>query len=173
MNTVLPILLTTSAFLLLRLSRTKRRIDRRVDSTSPTIYTDTGYKEGIPFQIKLLKIDDKLVEISTAKKFVEMQKAAIKESVPLSITEGFRTFKEQEYFYNCYITKKCNNGNKAAKPGFSNHQLGTALDINLNGEGTKSSVYKWLVKNANNFGFYQTIEEEPWHWVFGNSKEFV
>lgn len=167
MNTILPAILFSGFFILSKLARIKRRSQPN-PGAEPNEYIATGYKEGIPFQIKLVKIDNKPIEILTAKAFIEMKNAAFKENISLKISEGFRTYKEQEYFYNCYITQKCNSGIKAAKPGFSNHQLGTALDIKLDSNGL---VYKWLSKNANNFEFYQTIKEEPWHWVFGKSKE--
>lgn len=46
-----------------------------------------------------------------------------------SIISGHRTYAKQEYFYNCYISKKCNNGNLAAEPGYSNHEYGIAADL--------------------------------------------
>lgn len=46
-----------------------------------------------------------------------------------SIISGHRTYKAQKYFYDCYVTKKCNNGNLAAEPGYSNHEYGIAADL--------------------------------------------
>lgn len=46
-----------------------------------------------------------------------------------AIISGHRTYQKQAYFYNCYISKKCNNGNLAAKPGYSNHEYGIAADL--------------------------------------------
>jgi LAS superfamily LD-carboxypeptidase LdcB len=36
---------------------------------------------------------------------------------------------EQTYLYNCYLSGNCNSGNLAARPGYSNHQSGLAMDI--------------------------------------------
>ena len=63
---------------------------------------------------------------------------------------------------NCYITKKCNNGNLAAKPGTSNHGVGLALDLNSSGSG----VYSWLKNNAHAHGFIRTVSSETWHWEY-------
>ena len=48
----------------------------------------------------------------------------------LKVVSGFRTMAEQTYFYNCHVNCNCNNCNLAAKPGYSNHQSGHALDLN-------------------------------------------
>ena len=61
-------------------------------------------------------------------------------------------------------------GNLAASPGTSNHGLGLAIDINLSGQGRSSKVYKWLANNANNYGWYETVSSEPWHWDFKYNK---
>ena len=46
-----------------------------------------------------------------------------------AIISGHRTYAKQAYLYNCYITKKCNNGNLADKPGYSNYEYGLAADL--------------------------------------------
>lgn len=165
MQNILPIILIGSLFVTSRFRRIKRYQNYKSNLNSQ-IYQETGYKDGIPFEITILIVDGKPVEISTAKEYIEMKNATQKEKIYLKISEGFRTYKQQEYFYNCYINKNCNNGNKAAKPGFGNHQLGIALDLKLDPNKIEGPVYKWLLKNANKFQFYQTLKEEPWHWVY-------
>jgi LAS superfamily LD-carboxypeptidase LdcB len=100
----------------------------------------------------------------TACAFARMAAAAQKAGIRLTINSGFRTLARQKYFYNCYTTKKCNNGNLAAKPGTSNHGRGVALDINTGAITTKT--YKWMASNASKFGFRRTVPSEPWHWEF-------
>lgn len=107
-------------------------------------------------------IDGKPVVVETANKYLRMKRAAAAKGVNLRINSGFRTMKEQKYFYNCYLTKKCNKGNKAAKPGYSNHQNGIALDLNT----SESAVYSWLVKNASKYGWVRTVASEKWHWEY-------
>ena len=50
----------------------------------------------------------------------------------------------------------------AAKPGHSNHQAGTALDLLLDAPET----FDWLQANAKRFGFVRTVRKEPWHWEY-------
>lgn len=52
-----------------------------------------------------------------------------------------------------------------AKPGYSKHQNGTAVDFNTRGAGGKQG--EWLKKNADEFGFKGgTVPSEPWHYEF-------
>jgi len=111
---------------------------------------------------RCVKIDGSNVVDSTAGVFNSMKNAAAQAGVTLRINSGFRTHAEQQYFYNCYKTKKCNNGNLAAAPGYSNHQNGIALDINIPNQNT----YNWLSRNASRFGFVRTVPSETWHWEY-------
>src|SRR5262245_27795770 len=76
-----------------------------------------AYDKGKPYTIDVIQIGGKRVSKATGHAFLKMQKAADKAGVKLTISSGFRTQEEQEYFYNCYKTGSCNNGNLAAKPG--------------------------------------------------------
>jgi len=100
----------------------------------------------------------------TACAFSRMAEAAAKSKIRLTINSGFRTLARQQYFWNCYVTKKCNNGNLAAHPGTSNHGTGIALDLNAG--STSSANYRWLAANASKFGFRRTVPTEPWHWEY-------
>ena len=119
-----------------------------------------AFDHGNPFTIQVMNIGGKPASKPTGDAFLKMQKAADAAGVRLTINSGFRTMAEQEHLYGCYIHHSCNNGNLAAKPGYSNHQSGRALDL------TTSS---WLVNNAARFGFKRTVPSEAWHYeFFGN-----
>ena len=117
---------------------------------------------------------DNTMTTSTACAFDKMASAAKEGGVSIKISSGFRTIARQEYFWNCYQTKQCNNGNLAAQPGSSNHGKGIALDLNTDcgkqtGEKPScggSKVYQWLYNNAHTYGFTRTVKTEPWHWEF-------
>jgi hypothetical protein len=117
---------------------------------------------------------DNTMTTSTACAFDKMASAAKQAGVAIKINSGFRTIARQNYFWNCYQTKKCNNGNLAAKPGTSNHGKGIALDLNTDCGGQTgakpncggSAVYQWLYNNAHKYGFIRTVQTEPWHWEF-------
>lgn len=117
---------------------------------------------------------DNTMTRSTACAFDKMATAARKAGVYIKVASGFRTISRQQYFWKCYVTKRCNGGNLAARPGTSNHGRGIALDLNTNcGRQTRarpncggSRVYQWLYRNAHKYGFTRTVKSEPWHWEF-------
>ena len=84
-----------------------------------------------------------------------MFQAAAAEGVTLQVTSGFRTYAEQERL-------KAEDPYNAARPGYSPHQRGFAVDMNTRGPGQ----YEWLVKNAYRYGFVRTVIRERWHWEY-------
>lgn len=88
------------------------------------------------------------------------------DGVDFGLNEGHRTLARQQWFWNCYLTKKCNNGNLAARPsrnaphirtGHANH----AIDFR-----NPDAVMRWLSRN----GLQPvrpagagTPQWEPWH----------
>ncbi len=87
----------------------------------------------------------------------------------LKIISAFRSPEYQEKLH-----KASPNSSRTALALFSAHFTGRALDIYVGGEPvtTKDAnravqvntpIYKWLVKNADRFGFYPYYYE-PWHW---------
>ena len=109
--------------------------------------------------IEVIRLGGKLVEVNTAEMFLRMKEEAAKDGITLRINSGFRTMEEQVRLYAKY---KSGTGNLAAKPGYSNHQNGIALDI---GNKPKENVY-WLRRNAKRFGFYERVKTEDWHWEY-------
>ena len=120
----------------------------------------TGYSAGRPVSICVTEVDGKLVEYRTAEAYRSMKAAAARAGVRLQVVSGWRTMEQQRYLYNCYVTRSCNGGNLAARPGYSNHQSGLALDLNSSASG----VANWLANNGSRFGFRRTVPSEPWHW---------
>ena len=116
---------------------------------------DTAYRGGRPYPIKVITVGGKPVMKSTGHAFLKMQAAAKAAGVRIGLSSGFRTMGEQEYLYGCYLSGRCNNGNLAARPGYSNHQNGLALDV---------TTSTWLAQNAGRFGFAATVRGEPWHY---------
>lgn len=85
--------------------------------------------------------------------------------INLPITNGdmttYRTYDQQVYLWNLYQSGK---GNKAARPGTSNHGWGLAADISVGGYGSRQ--YNWLNANAGRFGFNDDVSGESWHWGY-------
>ena len=90
--------------------------------------------------------------------------AARREDVEATLEFGrdILTIAQQKYLYSCYVNCSCNSCNLAAKPGYSNHQSGHALDLNAR----DPAVGAWLRAHAHEYGFRNTIASEPWHWEY-------
>ena len=121
--------------------------------------TATGYSHGRKTKITLVWVDGVEVEKRTAKAFRKMQAVAKKHGVQLAIRSGFRTHEKQQELYARY---RRGWGHQAARPGYSNHQSGRALDIYID----DYDVYLWLKKHAHKYGFKKTVKREAWHWEF-------
>jgi hypothetical protein len=126
---------------------------------SCTMQTATGYRNGSPYSLKVVTVGGKPTAVATAHAFLKWQAAADRAGVSLSINSGFRTMDQQRYLYNCYQTKRCNNGNLAARPGYSNHQNGDALDL-------ATSSWSWVQRTAAQYGFRATVPGERWHYEY-------
>lgn len=115
-----------------------------------------------------IKLELEHIAITTAESFARLVSAASKDGVHLALNSGFRSYAEQYYLHDGY-TRGLKGFNKAAKPGFSNHQNGVAFDISVAG-GDGNPTYEWLKRNAPLFGFVRTVSNEPWHWEYDEPK---
>jgi D-alanyl-D-alanine carboxypeptidase len=112
-----------------------------------------------------------------------MRDAAKGQEVQLRLVSAFRSIQRQSEI----VEKKRMRGlsdeeifKVSARPGYSEHHTGKAIDLTTPGflaleeEFEKSEAFKWLIKNANSFGFQLSyprdnkygIIYEPWHWCF-------
>jgi hypothetical protein len=117
----------------------------------------TGYRDGRAFSCTVTLVDGKPVEVRTAAAFERMRAAASRAGIAVRSVRGFRTMDHQRALY---AACRAGRGNLAALPGFSNHQSGHALDLNVTGPG----VLRWLERHARDFGFRRTVPTETWHW---------
>jgi D-alanyl-D-alanine carboxypeptidase len=132
-------------------------------STQAEARTATGYRGGQKVQLKVVEVGGAEVEVKTAKAFKAMARAARKAGVELAVRSGFRSHAKQTRLYKKY---RRGVGNLAARPGFSQHESGRALDLVV----VREKTYQWLVSHANEFGFHRSVRGEPWHWeYFGDS----
>lgn len=131
-----------------------------LSSISCGSHTDTGYRSGSAFTITVVTVDGHPVERDTANAYYVMAQAAERDGVQIRIVSGFRTMAEQQHLYYCYTSCSCNGCNLAARPGYSNHQSGHALDLNTSSGG----VYNWLAAHGAHYGFSRTVPSEAWHW---------
>lgn len=108
-----------------------------------------------------------------------MLAAAAQGGVTLQVVSAYRSFAEQAAVKSGYTVVYGSGANKfSADQGYSEHQLGTAIDLTTPGRAVfskfeTSAAYAWLTANAYRFGFtlsYPTgnayYQSEPWHWRF-------
>ena len=116
--------------------------------------------------------------------YIKMHEAANSEAgIYLMVNSSYRNYASQERVYNNY---KTNHGEAyadgiAARPGFSEHQTGLALDIFAIGSPSQatfkdSDAYRWLKDNSYKYGFILRYPEgkenitgykfESWHYRY-------
>ena len=113
---------------------------------------------------------------------------ALAEGIDIGVWSPYRSYETQKWLFERQVQKQINNGvpkskaeDKAAtivaRPGTSEHNTGYALDINCANDSFESTkAYKWLKKNAENYGFVMRYSKEKqektgvihesWHWRF-------
>lgn len=99
------------------------------------------------------------LNVRCAQQYKNMLAAARKAGINLGTTDGYRTYSEQAALYRRY------GSGRAARPGYSNHQMGLSADISgVNGYNTRA--YRWLQANAGKYGFVNDVRGEYWHWTY-------
>ncbi|MCU0652795.1 MAG: M15 family metallopeptidase [Candidatus Pacebacteria bacterium] len=102
------------------------------------------------------------------------------DNVDLKVLSAYRSFSEQSSLKSSYKVTYGTGANKfSADQGYSEHQLGTTIDLTNESVGAsldgfdKTPEFKWLTDNAYNFGFIMSYPKgndyyqyEPWHWRF-------
>ncbi len=173
--------ITSSVSILEKLSKTDSELLKKYskiyflnENYSPASLTtiETGY----------LMQEDKQAKILTQvwphlKQLLDDAKSA---GLDLKILSSYRSFGEQAALKNAYTVSYGSGANKfSADQGYSEHQLGTAVDFNTKQKGAvltgfeKTPEYTWLSNNAYKYGFIVSYPKEnkyyifePWHWRF-------
>lgn len=105
------------------------------------------------------------ITMDTLAPYLQLVEAAERDNIQISINSAFRTYARQAVLRRLY---ESGEGNRAAKPGRSNHQHGQAFDLNTlhNKFDGSDKVYEWLKRNAPQHGFIRTVSLESWHWEY-------
>ncbi len=113
--------------------------------------------------------------------FEEMLEEAKDDGIELWVTSAYRSFETQAQLKGQYLVTYGSGANTfSADQGFSEHQLGTAVDFTTRGLNgglvpafADTEAYAWLLDNAHKYGFVLSYPEdnqfyvfEPWHWRF-------
>lgn len=110
----------------------------------------------------------------------EMIKDAEDASTPIRVISAYRSYDEQLALKGNYTFTYGSGANTfSADQGYSEHQLGTTIDLTTVKLGPSftqfgdTEAYKWLLENAYKYGFILSYPEdnayyqfEPWHWRF-------
>lgn len=161
------------------------KIDREIlEKYSRVYFLNENYT---PAYLSVLPASD--VYVSTVEKKIStdvlpflqnLLDAATAEKVDLKIISAYRSFAEQSKLKSSYTVTYGTGANKfSADQGYSEHQLGTAVDFTTPKLGVnfssfeKTASYTWLKGNAYKYGFILSYPKgntyyvfEPWHWRF-------
>jgi len=110
----------------------------------------------------------------------KMLDRAARADIDLGIVSAYRSFDTQTELKSGYTQTYGSGANTfSADQGYSEHQLGTTLDLadaTTNGPYLSfqdTEAYQWLVNNAYRYGFVLSYPKdntfyvfEPWHWRF-------
>lgn len=128
------------------------------------------------------KLEKRTMRTEAAKALEKLFDAAKRDGVQLAGVSGYRSATTQEILFNSYAKKDgVQAANKySAKPGFSEHQTGLAIDVaGISGKCAAEPCFadtkeaEWLAKHSAEYGFiirYLKGKEsitgyqyEPWH----------
>lgn len=130
----------------------------------------------------LVNPESELQILSDVRPFLrDMLEDAQDEGVELRVVSAYRSFNTQKQLKSAYTTQYgSGTANKfSAEQGYSEHQLGTTVDITtpsvggLNVKFETTPAYAWLTEHAYEYGFVLSYPKgnkfyvyEPWHWRF-------
>lgn len=106
------------------------------------------------------------MDITAYQQFEKLYAAALAAGFQLYVTSGYRSYEEQESVFQSWVEQvgAADAPNYAAKPGFSEHQTGYALDVFVPGSTTAdfatTPAAKWLADHAPEFGFILRYPED-------------
>jgi D-alanyl-D-alanine carboxypeptidase len=107
----------------------------------------------------------------------KMFAAAAEDGVQLTVTSAYRSYDTQESTFNYWVSLDGEEEAQrySARPGQSEHQLGTTLDFNID-VTAGAEQHAWLADNAHLYGFAMSYPEgaeevtgyryEPWHYRY-------
>ncbi len=121
--------------------------------------------------------------------FIEMIDDAENEGIEIKIISAYRSSAYQAILYRRAIKNHGLRQTWVAKPGYSEHQLGTTCDLGTAESGYKLTVdfehtraFRWLMENSYRYGIYLSYPKnsawlkgynyEPWHFRYKGKSRF-
>ena len=107
----------------------------------------------------------------------EMAQAALNDGIRLLVSSAYRSYSYQENLFNHYVSVDGleEAERESARPGTSQHQLGTAVDFgSISDDFYKTRMGQWVYKNAADYGWslsfpkgYEDVTGYRWEcWHF-------
>ena len=107
----------------------------------------------------------------------EMAQAALNDGIRLLVSSAYRSYSYQENLFNHYVNVDGleEAERESARPGTSQHQLGTAVDFgSISDDFDKTQMGQWIYKNAADYGWslsfpkgYEDVTGYRWEcWHF-------
>ncbi|HXF56064.1 MAG TPA: M15 family metallopeptidase [Actinomycetota bacterium] len=125
-----------------------------------------------------------LVRRVVVRDLAALREAAQANGVRLELVSAYRSFEQQRDLFERRVQQlgRVKALRRTARPGHSEHQLGTALDFKTAGNRTvgvgwgETPAGRWMAENAHRFGFVLSYPEgerettcyafEPWHFRY-------
>ncbi len=129
-----------------------------------------------------------LMRAEAAQALVAMLETMQTQGLKINLLSAYRSFREQLSTNTMWQNQLGSEEAAAvsAPPGYSEHQLGTTMDIGIPGnktgfsgiypDGKASPEWTWLDQNAHKYGFVMSYRNnqqnltgyrfEPWHWRY-------
>lgn len=139
----------------------------------------------VKFDRDLSKYPDLCIKNEVAQALKSLMVDAEKDGHTIILSSGFRDYSTQASILSASIKSGNKNANLSiAKPGYSEHQLGVAVDLTSKSIAYESATGKfkdtpeslWLEEHAYEYGFIQSYPEgkeditgyiyEPWHYRY-------
>lgn len=138
----------------------------------------------VPQEYRFQKEKDEEVHAGVLEHLTDLLEAAKEDEVDLLVASSYRSFSRQGALKSTYVVRYGTGANAfSAEQGYSEHQLGTAVDLTTAEVGgtfagfDQSEAYDWLTANAYRYGFILSYPEgngyyqyEPWHWRYVGTK---
>lgn len=158
----------------------------RTDATQPSVLVNKKHCiQPLSYAPSdLVTVNGATISAKAADDFQALFAAAQAAGQPLSVTSSYRSYSTQVATYNYWVSISGASGadEYSARPGYSEHQTGFAVDF-ANSTGSCSldcfgttSQYTWLQENAATYGFIQRYYAgkenvtgymaEEWHYRY-------
>lgn len=166
-----------------------RVMDRTLVLVSPAAKLPDWYKPNLvtAFGIEM--------DAAAAAAYTSMHAAAAKDGISLWVSSGYRSDERQSELFEREVTEyrktygtlsvaEAYAARSVARPGYSEHATGLALDLNgVLDDFDKTAAFRWLDQHAQEYGFILRypkdkqdvthIKYEPWHYRYVGEKNAV